>query len=106
MPVRGVGCVLLFLFLVALVSLPLPALAIDGGHGRWLLVQASGKGDDRQFAPKPHDGGSEGYDRRQDEIRQPTPYQQRLSPDERRQLRREVHDANRDLRPRRGDPRR
>jgi len=33
-------------------------------------------------------------------------YQQRLSPDERRQLRRDLHDANRDLPQRRRQPRR
>lgn len=100
----GQGCRMLFLVLVVLLSLPPPALAADGWYAPGLLAQEAGKGNDRQFSPRPRDG--DGPDRNPDEVRQVVPHQQRLSPDERRQLRREVHDANRDLRPRRGEPRR
>ncbi|MBI2307650.1 MAG: hypothetical protein HYU78_10145 [Rhodocyclales bacterium] len=95
------------LLAVLLLAAALPAQAFDGGRGGWLRVQERLQRD-RQFAPPQR--RDEWQDRRRDfqrdEGRQAPQYPQRLSPDERRQLRRDLHDANRDLRPGRRDFRR
>ena len=95
------------LLAAVLLAAALPAPAADGGRG-WLRVQERGQRD-RQFAPPPQrdDWRDPRRDFRRDDGRMPPPqYPQRLSPDERRQLRRDLHDANRDLHPGRRDFRR
>ncbi len=85
--------------LLALLLLPpAPVAARDG----WVFAQGRERGE-RQFAPQRRD---DWRDERRDAGREAPSYPQRLSPDERRQLRRDLHDANRDMRPRRGDSRR
>lgn len=81
--------------LTLLAALPAPAVARDG----WLFSQERGR-NDRQVAPQRRE---EFRDNRRDEGRQAP---QRFSPDERRQLRRDLHDANRDMPSRRRDSRR
>ena len=81
-------------FLLLLLS-ALPAQAFPGGKvgfGGWgrrssgrSNRSASGSSSHRRVARKAKQGG------------------QRMTPDERRQLRRDLHDANRDLRPQRRD---
>ncbi|HEX5801900.1 MAG TPA: hypothetical protein VFY24_02660 [Azospira sp.] len=83
------------LSLALLASLPLPAAARDG----WPFAQDRGQRE-RQVAPQRQDAWR---DSRRDDARQAP---QRLSPDERRQLRRDLHDANRDMPSRRGNSRR
>lgn len=88
--------------LLAIAGSTLPPAVIAAPNGGWLLAQDRGQRE-RQFAPQRRD---EWRDQRRDDSRQAPQYPQRLSPDERRQLRRDLHDANRDMRPRRGDSRR
>lgn len=96
LPVRPVR--LLLAAVLALAVLP-PAAAGDPGGFR---LQRDGAGDRPQRPPRPpQDGGA--WAPRRDEAPPPP---QRLTPDERRQLRRDVHDAGRDLYPPRRDPRR
>lgn len=84
---------------IALLAMqPLPAMARDG----WPFVQDRGQYERRSAPPR----REEFRDNRRDEGGRAPQYQQRLSPDERRQLRRDLHDANRDMRPRRGESRR
>ena len=81
-----------------LVALPPSAAARDG----WSFAQERGRGE-RQAAPERRD---EWRDERRDAERRAPAYPQRLSPDERRQLRQDLHDANRDMPRRRGADRR
>ncbi len=81
-------------FLLLLLS-ALPAQAFPGGKvgfGGWGQAQQRPQQPqrERQYQPPP---------RRQEGERGG----QRMTPDERRQLRRDLHDANRDLRPQRRD---
>jgi hypothetical protein len=73
-----------------LATLPLPAAARDGGG----FAQERGR-DERQFSPDRRDD-------RRDAGRGAPSSPQKLSPDERRQLRQDLHDANRDMPRRRG----
>lgn len=88
-----------------LLAAALPAQAFDGGRGGWQRVQERPQRD-HQFAPPQRRDEWQRRDFRRDEGFQAPQYPQRLSPDERRQLRRDLHDANRDLRPGRRDFRR
>ena len=94
------GAVMAGVVLLLLAS-ALPAHAFSGvgiGQGGWILVQQ------RQHSPQRERYSQPSRDER--ESRGTQGQQQRMSPDERRQLRRDLHDANRDLRPQRNDGRR
>lgn len=89
------------LLMLSLLAATLPAHAFPGGRGGGFQVQQrphSPQGD-RQFQQAP---------RRQDAQPYPQGPQgpQRMSPDERRQLRRDLRDAGRDVYPQRRDGRR
>lgn len=90
---------------VLLLAAALPAPAFDGGRGGpWAQERPQ---RDRQYPPQRRDDWREAQrDFRRGDGFQPPQYPQRLSPDERRQLRRDLHDANRDMRPGRRDYRR
>lgn len=75
----------------ALLAISVPAAAFPGGWG--LQRQQQGQRE-RHYQPPQRD-----FDRGERER------PQRMTPDERRQLRRDLHDANRDLRPLRRDRR-
>lgn len=80
-------------------ALPVHAFSeVRIGQGGWLLAQQ------RQHSPQRERYGQPSRNER--ESRGSQGQQQRMTPDERRQLRRDLHDANRDLRPQRGDGRR
>jgi len=83
--------------------LPADAVARDG----WMSAQERGRGERPSFAsPARRDDRSDDFrDYRSSERSAPSS-PQRLSPDERRQLRQDLHDANRDMRRRRSDGRR
>lgn len=80
--------------LLVLASVPTAAAARD----IWPFVQERGQRERQALPPRPDD--------RREAGRQSSPYPQRLSPDERRQLRRDLHDANRDMPSRRKKSRR
>jgi hypothetical protein len=92
------------LLLLEVVAWASPAHAGPNGHG-W--------GQQRQFSPYERGPYERQYppqqpppQRRQDADPQGPQYPQRLSPDERRQLRRDLRDAGRDVYPQRRDWRR
>ncbi len=97
---RGASVLALLILAAAL-----PAHAFPGGGagrsggGGWLQVK------DRPQQPQ-RDRQLQQPQRQQDADRQGQQGQQRMSPDERRQLRRDLHDAGRDVYPQRRDWRR
>ncbi|MBW7903332.1 MAG: hypothetical protein H3C26_17805 [Rhodocyclaceae bacterium] len=98
-------------FLALAAALPLfalaaPATARDGGpfapeRERAFLSPESERGERLRVSQCRDDWRDE-----RGGARKPSPCLQRLSPDERRQLRQDLRDADRDMRPRRGDFRR
>jgi hypothetical protein len=86
------------LLMLSLLTASLPAHAFPGGRGG-----GSFQVQQRQHPPQ-GDRQLQHAPRRQDA--QPNPPPQRMSPDERRQLRRDLRDAGRDVYPQRRDGRR
>ncbi|MBK8522798.1 MAG: hypothetical protein IPL58_00880 [Betaproteobacteria bacterium] len=88
--------------LLLLSAATLPAHAFPGGgvgRGGWMQVK------DRPQQPQ-RDHQFQQPQRQQESHRQGQQGQQRMSPDERRQLRRDLHDAGRDVYPQRREGRR